>query len=136
MTQQNNEFEKWFDKQLDNGTAFTSEEQITRWAWQAAKADSEHQTGEMIRAISLAADAREAALEREIAELKSSNELLHDALDSNQISEKELLSYREHINVLHEALEKIVGHDMACSVIAKQALASTSEQSLIKRSKS
>ena len=84
MTQQNNEeFEKWFDKQLDNGTAFTSEEQITRWAWQAAKADRE----------------------REIAELRASNELLHDALESNQISEKELLSYREHINVLRDALE-------------------------------
>ena len=79
--------------------------QIVDKKWQAAKADIEHQTGEMIRAISLAADAREAALEREIAELKASNELLHDALESNQISEKELLSYRAHINVLREALK-------------------------------
>jgi hypothetical protein len=41
MTQLNNEFEKWFDKQLDNENAFTSDEPICKQAWIAAKADSE-----------------------------------------------------------------------------------------------
>lgn len=37
------EFEKWFDKQLDNENAFTSDEHICKQAWQAAKADSERE---------------------------------------------------------------------------------------------
>jgi hypothetical protein len=35
-------YEKWFQKQLDTGYAFTSDEMITWWAWQAAtKAERE-----------------------------------------------------------------------------------------------
>ena len=89
-------------------------------AWQAAKADSEHQTGEMIRAISLAADAREAALEREIAELKSHINVLREALENlhDDIAE-------------YQKLNNIGGYENQCMKQARQALTSTPAQSLI-----
>ena len=86
--------------------------QIVDKKWQAAKADIEHQTGEMIRAISLAADAREAALEREIAELKARVSELDGMLGSRNLhKEHEFLQrmseLQYHINVLREALVDI-----------------------------
>ena len=132
MTQQNNEeFEKWFDKQLDNGTAFTSEEQITRWAWQAAKADSEHQTGEMIRAISLAADAREAALEREIAELKSHINVLRDALEiAVEYQRSDVANFHSAYAGYKDEKHEQYDYDLK---LVENALASTPAQSLIKK---
>ena len=90
--------------------------QIVDKEWQAAKSDSE----------------------REITKLEASNELLHDALESNMISEKELLAYREHINILREALEDIAKTNASthgttqmmlahCIKSANEALTSTPE---------
>jgi len=121
MTQQNNEFERWWEKAVntielglwkntypDNTWQYTNHTTNLAWiTWQAAKADSE----------------------REIAELKASNELLHDALESNQISEKELLSYRAHINDLREALEFYNDAEFPYRT-ANDALTSTPAQSL------
>lgn len=96
-------------------------------------------------------EAAKAYSEREIADLRAENKQI-DAINASlqplcegincpacgsmAVTPKEvwytkqIKNLQAHINVLREALEKIVGHDMACSVIAKQALASTPAQSL------
>lgn len=74
----------------------------------AAKADSERQTGEMIRAISLAADAREAALEREIVELKArALEESNKYIAYCDLAEAKIIELQAHINVLREALDRL-----------------------------
>lgn len=122
----------------------------------AAKADSERQTGKMVRNISLAADAREAALENEIAELKSDNETLvsinnklsNEVVELNEMYEGRIDHLDAHINDLREALERITYrfkhtcdydiHNLTSagdkSVVAEaiQILASTPAQSMIK----
>ena len=60
-------FDKWFDKQLDIGYAFTSDEQITRWAWQASAKlsdkEKQEQSAEIAQLKATINDLRE-ALER------------------------------------------------------------------------
>ena len=59
-------FRKWYDKfKDDNQVTFGLASEFNE-CWQAAQADQ----GNAVRAISLVADAREAALENEIAQLE------------------------------------------------------------------
>ena len=116
MTTNDDAFEKWRnDTPQDCCLDMTVEEELEYrllQAWQAAKADSERQTGEMVRAISLAADAREAALESEVAELKSRWTYYQDLLSLNGfdgithcISKYNKLQANN--NDLREALERL-----------------------------
>ena len=60
MTQQNNEFEKWWNDNPNRKSISNNDKQFARFIWQAAKADSE----------------------REIAELKSHINVLREALEN------------------------------------------------------
>ena len=83
-------FEKWFDKQLDNENAFTSDEHICKQAWKAATEESDNR----------------------IAELKAKVSELDGRLGSRNLhKEHEYLQrmneLQANINVLREALEWI-----------------------------
>lgn len=118
MSNENEAFEKWFDKQLEVGYAFTSDEQITRWAWKAAKADSAQEHSKCVD-----------KLVKENSELKAIIEM------GNDVEAMEITQLKAHINELREALERInhAAKGIAMSYIhtqCKEALAKTPAQSL------
>jgi hypothetical protein len=94
----NKEFDKWFDKQLDNENAFTSDEPICKQAWQAAQqksacdiAESDFvikQTTTLLAEICLILKGEPPAkvlysyhdLPKMVLELKADNERLREAL--------------------------------------------------------
>ena len=114
------EFDKWYKEKYYKYDLYPKYAQFRKEmeeVWQAATAESDKCVRELTATI---------------AELEASNELLHEALESNQISEKELLSYRNHINVLRENLDYAyyeVNTHFAKNI--KELLASTPAQSLI-----
>jgi len=150
MTQLNNEaFEKFMHSEgyaglyIGDGQYKFSAMQLTWEVWQAAKADSESILKQQQNTI---ADLKEklntelkrvnsyknlvASLEGQVSHYSKKDYSLASEQEMNEVLTNENTELQAHINVLREALEKIVGHDMACSVIAKQALASTPAQSL------
>ena len=119
MTQQNNDFEKWFESKYVDASESTRI--VSLKAWQAATTES---------------DKRIAELKDEINDLNKEQVKLNKWLDSNRVwfenSNKELTELQSHINVLREALETISGFqvDEVVDDICDKALASTPAQSL------
>jgi hypothetical protein len=117
ISNKNQAFDEWFDKQINTGYAFTSDEQITRWAWKAAKADSA----------------------QEIERLKA-----QAALDESLIAEstRTIQELQAHIEELRHALQLLRDSQNGCPLpkyendwneamrLADEALASTPQQSL------
>lgn len=77
-------FEKWYHTYIDTGYKAQAFEVNMFEAWQAATAESENRiaelkanTSQMVQAVSLAADAREACMENEIIALQAHINVLH-----------------------------------------------------------
>ena len=109
MTQQNNEFEKWFDKQLDNENAFTSDEPICKQSWIAAKADNVREIAELRAKVS--------ELDGMLGSLQSYINVLREALEEASIF------VDNHSEDWYKSGQVLL-------IKCKQALASTPAQSL------
>lgn len=122
-------FEKWAKDHEYAIDDYIYALEIWNAATAEAKADSERKTGEMVRAISLAADAREAKLEGEVAELKEVIAISADGFEQLQSSNNDL---REALQIAYKWMPASIhvdGFENDMQTILK-ALSATPAESL------
>ena len=104
------EFEKWFCKQLDTGYAFTSDEQITSWAWQArGELDSVRIKELEIRNAELQAQVFKTVFDdRNLNELTAKLDKAREALDRlSRLGNEPLLGNSDGNKIARMALEEL-----------------------------